>query len=179
MLINDSERLRYDFITDADADFLFELDQDPEVMRFINKGKVTPREDVDTVFLPRLAAYANRALGWGLWKVSIKADNSPAIGWILVRPMGFFTANPEIDNIELGWRFTQASWGKGYATEAAKAVMEAINQSGVKQFSAIALPDNVASIAIMKKLGMTYSHTHRYVDEIFDDEVVVYTRSVR
>ena len=177
MHVNDSDRLCYEQITDADADFLFELAQDPDVMRFINGGNPTSKVDIETIFLPRLAAYANPALGWGLWKVSLKAENSPAIGWVLVRPMGFFTSEPDLNNLELGWRFKQAYWGKGYASEAAKSIRDALFKSGVSTFSAIAIENNFPSIAIMKKLGMEYSHTQRYTDSVFDEDVVVYTQT--
>ncbi|QJR79788.1 GNAT family N-acetyltransferase [Alteromonas pelagimontana] len=167
-------RLSFDYITHNDADFLYSLDQDEAVMRYINGGRKTSRADIDNVFLPRLNAYANRLLGWGLWKVSLLESPRPAIGWVLVRPMGFFTQNPDNSTLELGWRFMRTHWGQGYATEAATAIRNELRRTGVNRFAAIALPDNVASIAIMKKLGMTFSHTLAYKDEVFDDNVVVY-----
>ena len=87
----------------------------------------------------------------------------------------FFTGNPQPDNLELGWRFRRQSWGKGYATEAAKAVLDSLRQAGYPQFSAIALEDNHGSINIMQKLGMQYQRTERYTDAIFDEDVVVYS----
>ena len=92
-----------------------------------------------------------------------------------MRPFGFFTQHPETDNIELGWRFLRSSWGHGYATEAAMAVKDALYEIGIEKFSAIAKPENSASINIMKKLGMTFSHELEYKDKVFHDTVVVYT----
>ncbi|WP_334013158.1 GNAT family N-acetyltransferase [Alteromonas sp. S167] len=174
MHITDSARLSYHYITESDADFLWELDQDELVMKYINGGKKSSKEDIQNIFIPRVQAFSNFAFGWGLWRVD-KLDDGESIGWILVRPFGFFTQHPETDNIELGWRFKQSSWGKGYATEAALTVKEALYEIGVEKFSAIANPDNAASINIMKKLGMSFSHELEYKDKIFDETVVVYT----
>lgn len=174
MHISDSQRLSFHFVTEDDADFLWEVDQDEAVMRYINGGTKSTREDILNIMYPRLSAYANRALGWGLWRV-VENTTNQSIGWILVRPFGFFTANPEMDNLELGWRFKQSSWGKGYATEAAQTVKRALFDSGVNGFSAIANPDNAASIAVMQKLGMCFSHYLDYKDALFDERVVVYT----
>ena len=174
MHITDSARLSYHYITESDTDFLWELDQDELVMKYINGGKKSSKEDIQNIFIPRVQAFSNFAFGWGLWRVE-KLDDGESIGWILVRPFGFFTQHPETDNIELGWRFKQSSWGKGYATEAALTVKEALYEIGVEKFSAIANPDNAASINIMKKLGMSFSHELEYKDKIFDETVVVYT----
>lgn len=174
MHITDSARLSYHYITESDADFLWQLDQDELVMKYINGGKKSSKEDIQNIFIPRVQAFSNFAFGWGLWRVE-KLDDGESIGWILVRPFGFFTQHPETDNIELGWRFKQSSWGKGYATEAALTVKEALYEIGVEKFSAIANPDNAASINIMKKLGMSFSHELEYKDKIFDETVVVYT----
>ena len=174
MHITDSARLSYHYITESDTDFLWELDQDELVMKYINGGKKSSKEDIQNIFIPRVQAFSNFAFGWGLWRVD-KLDDGESIGWILVRPFGFFTQHPETDNIELGWRFKQSSWGKGYATEAALTVKEALYEIGVEKFSAIANPDNAASINIMKKLGMSFSHELEYKDKVFDETVVVYT----
>jgi RimJ/RimL family protein N-acetyltransferase len=174
MHITDSARLSYHYITESDADFLWELDQDELVMKYINGGKKSSKEDIQNIFIPRVQAFSNFAFGWGLWRVE-KLDDGESVGWILVRPFGFFTQHPETDNIELGWRFKQSSWGKGYATEAALTVKEALYEIGVEKFSAIANPDNAASINIMKKLGMSFSHELEYKDKLFDETVVVYT----
>lgn len=174
----DTERLSFSFITAQDAGFLWELDQDQAVMRYLNGGRKSTRHEIETVFVPRLQAYANQALGWGLWKVT-EISSGKAIGWVLVRPYGFFTSNPDADNLELGWRFKQAWWDKGIATEAATAIRDGLALTGISSFSAIASPNNAGSIAVMKKLGMAFSHTQFYEDSVFSENVVVYTQHLR
>ncbi|WP_154224391.1 GNAT family N-acetyltransferase [Marinicella rhabdoformis] len=176
--IPDSERLIYRFLTQNDTDLLFDLDQDPEVMKYINGGKVSTMEDLTQVMLPRMASYADQSKGWGLWGVFTK-DNAAFIGWILVRPMDFFSDNPKWQDLELGWRFKQSSWGKGYATEAAIAVKNTLETTQqITHFTALAFPDNQGSINIMKKLGMTYVKTDIHKDPLGDDEVVYYQQSI-
>ena len=149
-----TERLQFSFITERDAELLYQLDNDPEVMKYLTSGRTSSREQVIEVFLPRLNQYADQSLGHGLWLVSDKVSNEP-FGWVLVRPMDFFSDAPQLTNLELGWRFFRKHWGKGIATEAAKSVMETlVQQRAIKQFSATALVENTASITIMKKLGM-------------------------
>ncbi|WP_440876369.1 GNAT family N-acetyltransferase [Thalassotalea sp. PLHSN55] len=159
MEVNDSQRLTFELVTEKDTLLLHQLDQDPEVMRYLNGGKPSSMATIVDAFMPRVAAYTKPSKGWGLWKVTIKASNS-FIGWILVRPMEFFSDHPEFDNLELGWRFMQSSWGKGYASEAAIAVRDALIKHGnISALSATAIDENTGSIAIMKKLGMTYLKT--------------------
>ncbi|MGB6135304.1 MAG: GNAT family N-acetyltransferase [Shewanella sp.] len=184
--ITNTSRLQLSLLTLDDGALLFELDQDERVMQFLNGGIKTTQHQIDTVMLPRLAQYLNPEKGWGLWKVQALdcAENDKYqlsgqyLGWILVRPMHFFT-HPEPHNIELGWRFKHACWGKGYATEAANAVMQTISAlDEVTHVSAIAVEDNVASIAIMKKLGMEFQYKRLHRDPLGDTEAVYYQKEV-
>ncbi len=176
-VVHESDRLSFRLMDESDLDFLFELDQDEAVMRYINGGQMTSWHDKINIFLPRMMSYRNPEKGWGLWQVKIK-DQALPIGWVLVRPMGFFSNQVEWENIELGWRFKRNTWGHGYATEAAKAVMQALGeqQTEIKKFSAVALAENLASIAIMKKLGMQFKDIQSIEDPFRNQNVdcVVY-----
>lgn len=174
MQVNDSARLTYRPMSLNDHQLIFELDSDPAVMKYINDGIPTTMEEINEIVIPRLAKYLNVEKGWGLWNVFLK-DSGEYIGWVLVRPMGFFGDKTLFNDIELGWRFKQNSWGKGYATEAAKQVMTALSDlPDISHFSAMALEDNIASIKIMQKLGMKYVKTDILKDCQFGDEEVVY-----
>jgi RimJ/RimL family protein N-acetyltransferase len=94
--------------------------------------------------------------------------------------MNFFTDSPEYNNLEVGWRLMRSARGKGYATDAAKAVMQAIELSGnCDRFSALAMEDHQASINVMKKLGMRYLKSALNVDPLGDTYCVYYQRDVR
>ncbi|GIU53025.1 MULTISPECIES: GNAT family N-acetyltransferase [Shewanella] len=176
MTVISTSRLNISLMSLNDADLLFELDQDPAVMKYINGGRKTSRQEIEQVFIPRLASYLNPEKCWGLWKVFNKEDNF--MGWILIRPMDFFTDKPQFKNLEIGWRFKQTAWGKGFATESAKAVIEHIvkQHPDVIRFSAIADELNSASISIMKKLGMQYIETILHPDVEGDVDVVLYSK---
>ncbi|NVJ60900.1 MAG: GNAT family N-acetyltransferase [Gammaproteobacteria bacterium] len=179
MHMSDSQRLKFRLMDRSDAQHLFELDQDPEVMKYIDGGRCTSWDKIKTILLPRMEKYRNPEKGWGIWMVSIKETNE-YVGWILVRPMHFFTELRDDSDIELGWRFKQLSWGKGYATEAAKKISDELvsKNPDIKSFSAIADPDNTASINIMEKLGMKFLKQDIFRDPLIETEVVYYSHRV-
>jgi RimJ/RimL family protein N-acetyltransferase len=154
-----TSRLAFRLMGGANAPLLFELDQDPEVMRYLNDGKPSTWEDIVNVFVPRFTRFTDPAAGTGLWEVRTRAQ-SQYLGWILVRQYGFDTHYLEPDNIELGWRLKRHCWGQGIATEAARSIVEVLRERpGIRAFSAVADPANLGSIAVMRKLGM------RHVDD--------------
>lgn len=156
LTIPPTDRLAFRLMGADDADLLWELDQDPEVMHFLNEGRPTPRAEIEEYFVPRMLAFTDPVTGTGLWEIDDRASGE-YLGWILVREYGFQTPLHIPGNIELGWRLKRSHWGRGITTEAARAIMDVVRYNpGVSVFSAIADVDNVASIAVMKKLGMQY-----------------------
>ncbi|WOT06799.1 GNAT family N-acetyltransferase [Shewanella youngdeokensis] len=181
-----TDRLNISIMSLEDEELLFDLDQNPEVMRYINGGKITSRTDITDIYIPRLASYLTPSKGWGLWKVVQKAnlenidERQHFLGWILIRPMGFFSEKPDYTNLEIGWRFKQSAWGQGIATESARAVIELLvkHQADIERFSAIADENNIASINIMKKLGMSFINTQQHPDIADDYKIVLYSMKV-
>jgi RimJ/RimL family protein N-acetyltransferase len=183
MKIANSARLQFELMDENDAPLLFELDQDPVVMRFINGGRAATMDEIKNATLPRMRAYTNPAQGWGLWKVTTLASQlenpSCFIGWILVRPMGFFSDAPALHDIEIGWRFKQMTWGKGYATEAAKAILQMLaQQAEVSHVSAIVDTANLSSIGVMEKLGMQFLKRDSYPSPDGPEEMLCYQIAV-
>lgn len=173
-----TKRLILKLMDEHDWQPLYELDQDPAVMQFLTRGVPTTLEHIKKEGIPRMLAYRNEQKGWGLWSVTIR-QTSTFIGWILLRPMDFFSNNVDYTNIEIGWRFKQASWGHGYATEAAHALCdELIKQPAVKRISASALTNNVSSIKVMKKLGLTFDKNFTHTDEHGDLPAVLYSKEL-
>lgn len=162
-----------------DAQLLWQLDQDPDVMEYINGGKPNSLETINDFFLPRLKSFTNANNGWGLWQVSTKTTKE-YLGWVLVRPMDFFTDDPKLLDLELGWRFFKKAWGKGYATEAAIAIKDAVaQQTDIHYLSATALIGNTGSIAVMKKIGMQFSKEYTHKDPLGDSLAVHYQTQVK
>ena len=178
--ISATTRLHFSLLSAQDAQLLFEVDQDAEVMRYLNGGTLTSMQTIVEVFVPRMLQYRNPALGYGIWQVQHSDDNA-YLGWVLIRPMGFNSEAPSTDELELGWRFKREYWGRGYASEAAKAVADAVvaNNNNVQFLSAIAMPDNVGSIGVMRKLGMQFVKRFLHRDALGDVDAVLYRKSAR
>tara|TARA_E500000305_G_scaffold111938_1_gene129628 strand:- start:3150 stop:3482 length:333 start_codon:yes stop_codon:yes gene_type:complete len=81
---------------------------------------------------------------------------------------------PEVlPSVEIGWRFSKSSWGKGYATEAALAALAfGVNELGITDIVSIYQVGNGASARIMQKLGMVFDR--RIIDPTCGREVEVY-----
>lgn len=179
MMIQNSKRLSYRLMGKEDAHALWSIDQDPEVMHFLNGGTPSSMESIHEVFLPRMQAYRDPVKGFGIWQVSDK-ETTEYLGWILIRPMAFFTDEPDFNDLELGWRFFKKAWGKGYATEAAMAIKDGIaTQAGSQYVSALAVEDNLGSIAVMKKMGMQFVKKYDHKDPIGDFVAVHYQMKVK
>jgi RimJ/RimL family protein N-acetyltransferase len=112
----ETERLTLRRFTPGDVENLFELDGDPEVMRYITGGRPTPRELIEREELP---AFLARSDGYGFWAAVEKASGE-FIGWFHLRPR----ADGAADEPELGYRLRRSAWGKGYATEGSRALVE-------------------------------------------------------
>lgn len=189
MQIPASQRLTFRLLDAQDAELLFRLDQDPAVMHYINGGVPSTMQDIVQRMLPRMQAYRNPAKGYGIYGVfareAIMLTDGQSLaagdylGWVLVRPMNFFTTGAEPDDLELGWRFFRHCWRQGIASEAAAAVAAVLaGQPGIRKLSAIALPDNHGSVAVMKKLGMSYVKRYIHRDPLGDYDVVLYSKTV-
>ncbi|MEM9162570.1 MAG: GNAT family N-acetyltransferase [Cyanobacteria bacterium P01_F01_bin.4] len=104
----------------------------------------------------RLQRYVSRTLskGTGVWAVVEKAIDH-IVGTILLVPLPDGESEPT-DDIEIGWHFRPASWGYGYATEAAQRIVQyGFEDLKLPRLYAVTLPDNARSIAVMERLGMT------------------------
>ena len=83
-----------------------------------------------------------------------RGDCNLYIGWCGVSYSKF------LDHIELGYRYCRDSWCKGYATEAASAILEETYRvTDLDEILACVHPDNTASIRVLEKLGFTISHS--------------------
>jgi RimJ/RimL family protein N-acetyltransferase len=155
----ETERLVLRRFTTDDVDSLVDLDSDPDVMKFINGGTPTPREEVEEQVLPAILAFYERGDRFGFWAI-IEKESEQFLGWLHLRPGA--EANPDSDEPELGYRLVQSAWGKGYATEASAAVLQkAFSELGVARVTAAAMVINTPSRNVMKKLGMTLVRTFR------------------
>lgn len=177
--ILETERLRLRGFTDSDADaqMLFELDSDPEVMRYIGPfGMPTVeayRERIQTFWMPYYTSHPPA----GFWAIVEKATTQFA-GWVFVRPATDYKFAAEAgwlspSEIELGYRLRRAAWGRGLATEAsAEVVRRAFADPAVTAVVAAALVPNRASTRVMEKIGLI--RLREFAIPGFADQCAVY-----
>lgn len=163
----ETNRLILRQFTEQDVDFLWNLDQDPQVMKYINGGHPTPYEVIQTQTLPRFMGYYSKYPFFGVWAV-VEKETGELSGWVHFFPAVDHPAMAELNlintsEIALGYRFLASTWGKGYATEASQVLIEkGFSEWGVKQVVAWALVQNKASIRVMEKLGFQLEKEFRF-----------------
>jgi len=151
----ETERLILHRFTEDDVDNLFVLDNDPEVMRFLTGGRPTPREKIRDEVLPRFLHYYERFAGFGCW-AAIEKSTGEFLGWFEFRP----PEGSRPGEVEFGYRLRRSAWGKGYATEGARALIhKGFTKLGVRRVRAETMAVNLASRRVMEKSGLTFVRT--------------------
>lgn len=127
-----------------------DINADPRVREFF--PSIQKKEESDEQ--ARAISKGIEKCGWGFWAVSTSdADFIGMIGLSQVRFFAHFTPA-----VEIGWRLAFEHWGKGYATEGAKAALTfGFEDLKLKEIVAFTTPDNDRSRKVMEKLGMTHS----------------------
>jgi RimJ/RimL family protein N-acetyltransferase len=147
-VIIETKRLLLRTFTIDDAQLLYELNLDPEVIKYTYdsmKNIDHAREVLEQIILPQYALYNH-----GRWAVHAK-PGLEFIGWCGLK------ARPERNEIDLGYRFIKNAWGKGYATEAAYACIKyGFEKLNLQRIIGRAVPGNVASLNVLEKCGMVY-----------------------
>jgi RimJ/RimL family protein N-acetyltransferase len=156
----ETERLVLRAFRESDTDAYAEMLADPEVMRFLGKP------------MSRAEAWRNMAMmlghwrlrGYGFWAVE-EREGGEMVGRVgCWRPEGW-------PGLEVGWTLRRRFWGRGYATEAARASVE-YAFAELKQTRVISLiaPDNAASIRVAERLGERPAGEW----EVFGTRVIIY-----
>ena len=133
------------------------MNADPEVREHL--GAPLTREQSDASVARFQADFDRRGYGW--WAVEVRATGE-FIG---------FAGLDEVEDglpftgVEIGWRLARSAWGRGYASEAARAVLaHGFEVMDLPEILAVTTATNVRSQAVMRRIGMT-----RVVDGDFDD----------
>lgn len=132
----------------SDREGLWRMQSDPRAMEFLMP--VLDRTASDAVADRAEAHFARH--GFGLWVVEAPGvtDFAGYCGLVHVPYAEHFTPA-----VEIGWRFDPAFWGRGYATEAARAALDfGFATLGLEEIVAITVPANLRSRAVMERLGM-------------------------
>ncbi|MEU3351723.1 GNAT family N-acetyltransferase [Streptomyces sp. NPDC037389] len=148
----ETDRLSLRPFTEADTDHLLALDNDAEVMRFINGGRSTTREAIRARTLPRLLHDHPCSGTRGFWAAEEKATGA-FLGWFEFRPLD--DHDPTV--VELGYRLGRTAWGSGYATEGSKALIhKGFTELGVQRVTANTMAVNTRSRRVMEKAGLSF-----------------------
>ena len=147
-VIIETNRLLLRTFTMADVQLIYELNLDPDVIRYTHdpiKDLAHASEILEKTILPQYALYNH-----GRWAVHVKTTLE-FLGWCGLK------YRAELNEIDLGYRFKKEGWGKGYATEAAHASIQyGFEKLGLQRIVARAEVENIGSWKVLEKCGMIY-----------------------
>lgn len=151
-----SRLLLREFIPEDDT-FFYEMNNDPEVIKYTHDLPFASIKEAGE-FINRYDQYAK--YGMGRWAVVLKSE---------LRFIGFcglkYNAETRITN--LGYRYIRNYWGKGYASEAAKASLKyGFNELALDLIIGRAMKENSGSIKVLEKCGM-----HYWKDFVFENGI--------
>jgi RimJ/RimL family protein N-acetyltransferase len=162
--VRTTERLVLRPFREGDLDGWAALNADPKVIEFL--GPPLSREDSDRTAWAINASYA--ANGFGFLAVERRSDGA------FLGAAGLSREKWYPDDLEIGWRLAPEYWGHGYATEAAASWLDyAFGEAGLPRVIAVTDTPNVRSIAVMRRLGMSFDH-----EAVLEDDGVPFDATI-
>jgi [ribosomal protein S5]-alanine N-acetyltransferase len=145
----ETERLLLREAAEGDTAFVLELLNSPGFLENIGDRGVRTEDEARGYIVDRMLA-SYRDHGFGMWVTVQKSDEAPVGLAGLVKRDG-------LDVPDVGYAFLERAWGRGYAQEAAAAVLRhAIDVLAIPKLAAITTLENFASMAVLRKIGFTY-----------------------
>ena len=146
----ETERLILRRFEMSDAERLFEIYSDPGTMKFMGRGPDTVEDERGAIERHKEIYY--EAHGYGLWGAVLKSEDK------LIGRCGIVRQEIDGDTMEeLSYLLDREYWGHGYATEAAKAVVNlAAGKYQLARLIALILPENIGSIRVAEKCGFEF-----------------------
>lgn len=157
-----TERLLLRKLSPSDAALIQRLNSDEEVMQYIGPTEDSFEKAQAYVNL-RVAQYEDRP-GLGIFVAELSGEDGEiseqekkSIGWFCLKNLD------DSDLIEVGYRLLPDYWNKGFATEGAQALVDhGFAQLGLPEVVGVTLPTNLASQAVLRKVGLTYEGLGNY-----------------
>lgn len=147
-----SARLYLREFVPSDWEKIYQLDSDPEVMKYLTQFALDKKSDYPKI-IERCTAYYQGNPGFGVW-AAIEKESEEFIGWLMLKKYKYS------DDKELGYRLMKKYWGRGYATEMSPKLIDyGFHKKGLTKIVAITHPENIASQKVLKKAGMKYIKT--------------------
>ncbi|MEV4820872.1 GNAT family N-acetyltransferase [Micromonospora sp. NPDC049274] len=160
MTVLTTERLILRDWTDDPADLarIYDIYRRPEITRWLGAAPGLPLTDpaqaVDRLRLWRERHAADHGR-YGTWAIEVRETGLVA-GTALLKPLPGRDEAVRTEDIETGWHLHPDSWGHGYATEAARALLAREFATGTREIYAVVSPGNEPSMAVARRLGMTH-----------------------
>ena len=157
MIVCATARLRLRHLTHDDAAFILELLNEPDFIRNIGDREVRTLDDARR-YIEHGPVVSYNQHGYGLFLVELQDTGAPiGICGLLKRDY--------LDDVDVGFALRESFRGKGYAFEAASAVLQLGKQvQGLGRIVALTSPDNFASMSVLRRLGLEYERTIRIPD---------------
>jgi len=158
MKILETDRLVLRRLAVEDAEFIFDLLNQPSFLQFIgDKGVRTIDDARNYILTGPIASYAR--FGFGLYLTELKPTQTPiGICGLLKRET--------LDDVDVGFAFLPQYWRHGYAFESASAVLAyGRDVLGLDRIVAITSPNNEASIKVLNKLGLKFERMIRLSED--------------
>lgn len=160
MRILETERLYLRPYKEEDCERLSEIYSDEEVMKYIGRGGAVSKDQTKK----GINAWINRLYpeyGFGIWALIDKKND------LLIGHCGF-NKLPEDAGTEIAYLLAKDYWGKGIATEISKATLKyGFANLKLNRIVALAYPQNVSSINVIRKLGMKPAGEKTFFDTDF------------
>jgi RimJ/RimL family protein N-acetyltransferase len=155
----ETPRLLMREILPTDVDGLFELDNDPEVHRYLGNNPIQTKEQAAQMIEFIRQQYIDN--GIGRWALIDKQTNN-FLGWAGLKLITEQTNN-HINYLDVGYRLIKKYWGQGFATEAARAsLIYAFNELQAPAVYAITDSNNAASHHVLLKAGLHFIEPFEY-----------------
>jgi len=164
----ETTRVALRWLEPDDAAFILQLVNEPSWLRFIgDKGIRTVEDACNYIEDGPVAMY--RRLGFGLYLVELE-DSGESIG------ICGLIKRDSLEDVDLGFAFLPAFWGKGYAFESAAAVMDYGRRTfGLSRLLAVTSQDNEPSARLLEKLGFHFERLTRLAPDAAEVRVFATT----
>lgn len=161
----ETERLTLRSWSGSDADFVFDMYSRHEVRRYIGQGHVMQERDEAAKLLERWSELQHPV--HHIWAVEHTADEQLLGAMLLKSIPASGTGEAPSGDTEIGWHFHPDAWGNGFASEAALRVLEHAWDAGLERVVAVTNPENRASMAVCRRIGMTHlGQSDAYYDTV-------------
>jgi len=149
MKILETDRMILRHLSEADAPFMLELMNEPDFHRFVGDRGLRTTNDAAAYLAEKILPSYER-FGFGFYLVELKSNGMPIGICGLVK-------RETLEWVDVGFSFLENQRGKGYAFEAAKAVMDyGRTRLDLPRIIGVTAPDNRISIRLLEKLGLRF-----------------------